>query len=104
MRITRPFQDAGIERPLEAGQRYDLATVVASALIATGAAVRIDDEEPTEGASDPANTANETVTAATDSTSTSVPPPQTITTSGIGTASVTTTSASNGRGSRRGNA
>jgi hypothetical protein len=39
MRIGRVMQDAGRERPLARGERYDLPDPVAQALIATGAAV-----------------------------------------------------------------
>lgn len=41
----RVFQDAGVERRLEVGSVYDLPTVVAQALIATGAATAVADED-----------------------------------------------------------
>lgn len=47
--MTRPrmFQDAGAERRLDAGQCYELPDVVATALVATGAAIRVQlDAEP----------------------------------------------------------
>jgi len=55
MERLRIWQDAGMERPLEVGQAYDLPDVVAESLIVTGAAVKdlvaaveLADERPPE--------------------------------------------------------
>jgi hypothetical protein len=43
IRLTRycVFQDAGIERPMYAGEAHDLPDGIAESLIATGRAVRV---------------------------------------------------------------
>lgn len=46
MVVTQYFQDAGQERRLEAGQTYQLSTVVATALIAVGVAVHVRETKP----------------------------------------------------------
>jgi hypothetical protein len=48
--MTRPrvFHDAGTAVHLDTGVVYDLPVVVAQALVATGAAVRMDDEPPAD--------------------------------------------------------
>lgn len=40
---ARVLSDAGIERPLDLGQEYDLPQIVAESLIATGAAEESED-------------------------------------------------------------
>lgn len=46
MRIPRTWQDKGQERPLSAGEFYDLPDAIGAALVATGAAVRAERSEP----------------------------------------------------------
>ena len=53
IRMLRPrtWRDAGAERQLNIGETYDLPTVVAQALIATGAAERAENAESVEESS-----------------------------------------------------
>jgi len=58
MEDARVWQNAGRERPLSLGEVVDLPDLVAEELVATGAAVVVDDDEPADdldGDSDPAN-------------------------------------------------